>query len=572
MQTWTCTEILEFGSRALRYFDILEVRYLRWVGDAKSPEFKSYNELHTLFYQQNGLKDQPFRDAADALKTVLENVANELNKQATFANALPSMWWGEAATNASNMLATQTQLAQADVAIVRRIYGNMDSAQQALREAVAIKSEAAKQISVSEEITVEGKTPEDIDSIITFAKGFDKTGTGWFGDSLLDKVNRIFPECAFNASDLEWSDVTGEGLKSSGSGPSADTQNSTNAIRHQQASKMRDRCISWLNDTFKAEYESHMKDFVDACNQCNQQVANIYDELVKTFHGLNATKYPCPKVSQTPQATNPAGTTTGQPTGTGTPTTPGTPSTTTPSTTTPSTTTPSTDNPLSTVAALGTQLASSGIGTQLTDGLNGLVSSASQQITSTLEQLREQAENVINPDGDDEPDKDLDGDGVPDQDADGEPDKDLDGDGKPDKDADGDGEPDADSDKGIEFNGQNYKLEVGPDGQLKLVVDSPSGEPVTYKVEIGPDGKPSIVGENPPGEAPPETENQQPAGQPAGVPGAPAGKPQEDVEHQPQNYPPPQDPEDDSPDPEAPAPPPAPPVDTGAQLAEAGPL
>ncbi|WP_459547972.1 hypothetical protein [Nocardia sp. X0981] len=560
VETRSCAELLHEASKALRYFEILEVRYLRWVGDATSPEFKPYGELHTLFYQQNGLNEEAFRTAADTLKTVLEKVATERNEQATFAHTLPTVWWGDAATAASNMMATQLQLAEADITIVRKVQEGLAAAPQSLRDALAIKTCAAAEISRSDEIEVRGKTPEDIDSIITFANGFFASGALWGKDTLVDKVNRIFPELAESGSLYV---------------PWISAEDST------YVGKMREQCRTWLDEIFKTEYESHLAEFVKACNQTNQYVAGIHDELVKAFQGLNATKYPCPKISQTPQTTTPPGTATSQPTGTGAPTTPSTtttPSATPPSTTTtttPSTTPTGTDDPLSTVAALGTQLASSGLGTQLTEGLNALVSSASQQITSTLEQLREQAENILDPDGEDEPAEDLDGDGEPDQDTDGdgEPDEDLDGDGEPDEDADGDGEPDPGGDKGIEFNGRTYKLEVGSDGQLKLVVDSPTGDPVTYRVEIGPDGIPAIVGDDRSGEtAPPETENPQPADRPSGVPGVPAGKQQDDGEHRPQDYPPPQQSEEEPAEPEPAAPPPAPPVETGAQLAEAGPL
>lgn len=568
MENRKCSELISTGSQALRYFEILEVRYLRWVGEAKPPVFRPYVDLHKLFYQHNGLNEDAFRRAADALKLVLDRVATERNRQATFAHTIPTVWWGGAAAAASNMMATQLQLSEADINIVRRVHEAMDAAPQALREALAIEANAAGLISTSHDIKVDDKTPEDIDSIITFARGFGVSGAIWGTDTLVDKVDRIFPELA----------VSGPSMYIPGISDGDSTY----------VGKMKTRCIGWLNDTFKREYEENLGEFVTACDRTNQDLANTYNELANSFANLNATKYPCPKVSQTPPTTDPAGATTAQPAGTGTPTTTGTPSTTTAPTTTtapsntntPSTTTTSTDNPLSAIASLGTQLASSGIGTQLTEGLNSLVSSATQQITSTLEQLREQAENVIDPDddkdlgGEGKPDEDADGDGKPDEDADGdgEPDKDLDGDGNPDSDVDGDGKPDA-AGQGVEFNGQNYKLEVGSDGRLKLVVDSAAGEPVIYEIEIGPDGKPTIISENPPGEtAPPETENQQPADQPAGAPGVPGGKQQEDGEHQPQNYPPPQQSEEDPTEPEPPALPSTPPVDTGAQLAEAGPL
>lgn len=561
MENRKCSELFDTGSKALRYFDILEVRYLRWVHEHTTPEFKSYADLHALFYKLNGLNDDPFRKSADALKVVLENVANERTEQVVFAQTLPTVWWGGAATEASKMVAEQLRLSADDIAVLRKAHEAMDATPQGLRDALGILANAATGISVDHDIKVDGKSPEDIDSIISYAEG-DWSSTIGFGDTLLDKVNRIFPE--HKASGMDGWDAQ---------------KDTTTTVHHKDGTEtttkndgptvqLRNHCKWWLDQIFRKDYESNITEFVNACNQANQAVATTYDALVKAFAGLNATKYPCPSSSPTPQTTAPAGAPTGQtaaPGGPSTPAAPGSPSVpgqpAAPGT--PSTTSPSAENPLAALASLGTQLASSGVGNQLTQGLSGLLGSASEQVTSTLEQLREEAEKVIAPEGDEGPDVD----------GDGKPDNDLDGDGEPDKDEDGDGKPDADNGNGVEFNGKEYRLEVGSDGQLKLVVDAGEGTPQTFHVEIGADGQPKIVGEGEPEEAaPPAPAGQQPTAPPLGAPGVSNGQKQEDGEHQPQEYSMP--PEDDASvaEEDAPPAPPAPPVDTGARLAEAGPL
>ncbi|NKY34323.1 hypothetical protein HGA13_14730 [Nocardia speluncae] len=546
MENRKCSELFEIGSRALRYFEILEVRYVRWVHEHTTPDFKTYADLVALLYKLNGLNEDSFRGCANSLKDVLGKVEHERTQQVVFAQTLPSVWWGEAATMASNMMAEQLRLSADDIAVLRRVHEEMDATPQGLREALGIIANAATGISVDHDITVHGKSPEDIDNIISYAEG-DWSSTIGFGDTLLDKVNRIFPEHkATGMSGWTAEDATTTVYHEDGTKTTVDSSGPT--------AKLRDHCKWWLDNIFRTDYESNITEFVNACNQANQAVTTTYDELVKDFAGLNATKYPCPSSSQAPQTTAPAGVAPGQPATPGAPSTPGTPSAPgqpgAPGA--PSTTAPNAENPLSALASLGTQLASSSVGSQLAQGLNGLLSSASEQVTSTLEQLREEAEKVIDPEDEG---------------------SDADGDGKPDKDLDGDGKPDADNDSGVEFNGKEYRLEVGSDGQLKLVVEAPEGGPQTFHVEIGADGKPKIVGEGEPEQAaPPSAEGQQPTAPPVGVPGAPTGQRQEDGEHQPQNYPTPQEPDEGNHEPDPPAPPPTPAVDTGAQLAEAGPL
>ncbi|CCF61729.1 protein of unknown function [Nocardia cyriacigeorgica GUH-2] len=169
---------------------------------------------------------------------------------------------------------------------------------------------------------------------------------------------------------------------------------------------------------------------------------------------------------------------------------------------------------------------------------------------------------------------------------------DADGDGIPDNDKDGDGKPD--EDKGLDLAGKQVKLEMGPDGQMKMVVTEPDGTTTDYKVELNEQGMPVVVGEEnktdgekpegEEGESSEETPGQS-GSMPRGVPGG--GKREEDGEHKPQDYPQPEGegidpgfvpepvpvPEQVPPAQPVPAEPvPPQPFDTGAELSEAGPL
>lgn len=535
------TDLLNKGSEALRFFELFEPPYLKWVGD-KNPGYKSYGELHALYYQQNGLNEDSFRNAATTLQEVLGRVEDHHGQLRQFAQNLPSVWSGQAAANASDMVAGQLSMAEADKAVVKNVHAELSDSVSELRAAVSLKSALVGTILEDGNMTIlEGKTPEDIYTII---EGAEHLGVTHSWGSAMGNLERIFPNMYsdIGAPRGILNDVV-QSISFGFIGPGSPTTHSIETF-----------CKDWLV-LFAAEYERLVGEFITACTETDRLVREEYDRIVAAFKGLSEEPYPCPQGTQqptTPQTTTGAPSTTGAPT-----TTSGAPSTTTaPSAaTTPSTTTTAPgENPLSALTQLGTQLASSGLGTQLAQGVSQLVSSAAEQVGNTLEQLRADAEQQV----------------------------DTDGDGQPDDPAGGPEEPGKanEDDKGIELGGKEYKLELGPDGKLQLVVTGQEGEPQTYRVEIGADGKPVIVGaetgdEQEPGS--PDSGEGQPTGQP---PAPPAGKKEDDTEHHPQDYPaqPEADNENEQETPQAPPgqtqhdDPPAPPVDTGAQLAEAGPL
>ncbi|WP_063037151.1 hypothetical protein [Nocardia grenadensis] len=559
---WTVSRILEEGSKSLLFFEKFEPRYQRWVSNPPA-NILGYQALHTVFYAQNGLDEQRFRDLAAALAGVLSNADAQHAALNQYAQNLPSIWSGQAAANAADMIATQLSLSAGDIDAVRKIHEQFDMAPAALRKTVKPKAEMV-QVFLEDmyQVTYDGKSPEDVDSIISAAQGI-----GWStgaDDHLLGKIHRIFPDLP-NLDEYVFITVPGSG----------------------NTDDIEDHCRDWLNK-FKDHYEKKVTEFVQTCTDINDGVRAQYGTLIDRLGKLSQTPYPCPQgVAQTPGTPgsetpttqvptgSPSGTPSGTPTGTGTPGTTDIPGA---ETEDPGTT--DEDNPLSALTELGTQLASSGLGTQLVTGLSELASSAAEQISGTLEQLLEEAEQEVDLDGDGQPDVDEDGDGQPDDPT-----------GNAEDDPAGTDE-ETGANTGIELDGKEYKLELGPDGRLHLVVTGADGEPQNYRIEIGPDGKPAIAadvpeGEQAPGTGDPSAEDQQNAGRPSGTPGLPGGRRAEDGEHQPRDYPAPAEdetappeadttaPEDDvvvAPEEDAPAPPPAAPVDTGAQLAEAGPL
>lgn len=565
-QDGTVTQLLEIGSRGLLYFEYFEPRYRRYVKNPP-PGFLDYATLHERFYQQNGMSEDKIRNTADTLKEVLESARTQHERQKTLAQGLPSIWSGDAATVASNMLATQLSMVESDITAVQHIWEALDKAPQELRKAVRDKAEIVLQILENGvDIKIDGKSVEDVDTILAGAEGLGLT-TIYSTDSAISKLERIFPDLREGVQDRLYR-IAGAGILGTGS---------------RYDGSVKNRCRHWLDNVFKPDYERKTTLFVDTCKATDDLVNGVYGIVISAFEGLSEAPYPCPQgTPRTQTSQQPQTPSTGTPTNTGTPVGTGTP--TVPSTTQATTT----DNPLNTLSSLGqnalptieqlgTQAASmaAGIGQGLEQLMGTVGQDVGDTVASTLEQLRAEAEKYIDTDGDgttDAEDTDDDGDGTPDDSTDAGPDKDEDK---------GDGE---DEDKGLELAGRQVKLEMGPDGQLKLMLTDAAGKTEEYKLELDESGKPVLVGEESPdkqddpatthsGEQPTESgaTQQQPTGQPAVPPSSPTGRKDEDGEHQPQFTASPENRPESEPEPEAR--PPAPPaVDTGARLAEAGPL
>src|SRR5690606_21655978 len=133
------TDLLNKGSEALRFFELFEPPYLKWVGN-KNPGYKSYGELHALYYQQNGLNEDSFTRAATTLQEVLGSVEDHHGRLRQLAQNLPYIWSGQAAANAADMIATQLSMAEADKAIVKNVHAELSDSVSELREAVSLKS------------------------------------------------------------------------------------------------------------------------------------------------------------------------------------------------------------------------------------------------------------------------------------------------------------------------------------------------------------------------------------------------------------------------------------------------
>lgn len=531
--------ILDDGIPGLQYFAQLVDRYKKAFGDA--PKY-SLNDIYAKYDEQRGLNLAKLADAATGLRSALKDADEQWDTQKALVNRLPTLWQGQASSAAQHMFGQQLDMADVDRAKVRAAMKAIETAIPQLRKDVQDKSDHVRKlvnnagdVKVGEKTSDGGKSPADIDVIIA---GKDAGTTNvWSDTSLGSRITKIFPDLG-ESFGSGWDQVRSgmpftDGVIIGGS---------------PYAHRIQSRCRGWLNAVFKHEFDDALNNYVQRCTDTDSSIKTHYGVLVKAMQDLDGMPYPRPKGADetTTAPTNPTSPTPTAPTGT-TPT----PTTTTPTTTTPTTTTTTTPATTTTTSALQglaslTSAASqlSSLGTTISQGLSSLGTSIKDGVDNAIEQL----EKTLNP--------------------------------TTSEDQDGDGKSDGDKDKTVaefDLGGKHMKVEIGADGQPKLVMTDADGKTHEYGVKLDENGNPTISTDEPKaadgksGDNPePQTSSEKPdertpvpdentSGSPATVPGVPSGsKREEDGEHTPQPMP-----EAGNPDETA---------DSGAKLAEAGPL
>ncbi|MEV0356779.1 hypothetical protein AB0H71_12025 [Nocardia sp. NPDC050697] len=500
----TVAQLLELGSRSLLYFEHFGPRYQRWAKTV--PENGDYATLHRRFYEQNGLSEERIRATAEALREVLAALREQYQAQGDSVRGIAGVWQGAAAAAEISLLNRQLAVAEVDIAAVAEISAGFDRLPEALRAAVRGKAEIVQQILADgTELTIEGKTPEDVDLIIDGADGFGWTHTLSAG-SAASRAQALFPDLRLGV----WEEFVygGAGVQSPWS-PYQDV--------------IAERCRGWLDELFVPDYERKVRWFSEICAVADDGVRRLYEGVAGAFGGLSGEGYPqaggsvdevpvsAEGVDGAPASTVPAATTaspsettapvattqspttstpsTTSPTTTTQSPTTSTPSTTSPTTTTqsPTTSTPSTTSPsattqspttntpspttstpsvtspvvtalegLSTLNAAAQTLTpiAQSVAQSLGTGLSALTDSVTAGIDDALERVQQAFEPV---------------------------------------DADGDGRPDDRVLAGFTLGDQQAEVALGADGQLALTLTEPDGSSAEYRLETDENGHPVLV-------------------------------------------------------------------------------
>ncbi|WP_194817424.1 WXG100 family type VII secretion target [Nocardia sp. XZ_19_385] len=490
----TADEILNDGATGLQYFKEYLERYATCYSSLKigRAEIASLNvsSLYAKYDWERQMDIAALERMAATLAKVLTSAKEELTKQETQRNALPSVWQGTAADAALTMLNSQVVRATEDQVDVSGISTKLASTAEGLRAAVKAKAQAVKKYW--------HPTQPDIPD----SNGLGRKSIDAF---IMHAIMNEYAEPGLSAK-------------------------------------------RWLETKFQPAVENTISNFETLCTETETTVNGLYDQLSSELAKLDTAAYPMPADTtspSTPPSTVQAPSPTGTNPGPGPSTTPSPSITPTPSVTPTSSITPSTTpTPSSTVPA-STNIALSGLASTLATALTTAVSSLATAATTGLTALGTAISEAIEDFTDDEKDDD-----------------DKDDDGKD------DGEKkDGEKTKSTEFDlaGKHYKLEVGADGQPKLVETDSEGKTRELSVKLDSNGNPIISSEEKKEESKPAAGTPA-AGTPtsgnptATVPPAGTKKGGEDGEHTPKTAPVTGEQQQQAP------------VQTGAELSEAGPL
>ncbi|WP_433713571.1 hypothetical protein ACQP2U_04780 [Nocardia sp. CA-084685] len=530
-------EILTEGNYGLQYWIKFMPLYERAFGGNGGKG--DVSTMLALYDEQKGMKVSKLEQTGEALKTALAEADAQWDAQQGYARTLPTLWTGTAASSAMDMLTKQLAQADEDRKHARTAMNVIVEMTSSLRTSVAVKAYVTKEllegpVGGSKVVKIDGKTPEDVELIIDVHEARE-----WINADQVRDLGRVFPEVAVPEDKIH---------KSTLGFINSDSQNLMTGEYGKKAHQVTD---DWLQKVFKPDFDRKLSSYVEICNTVDSFFKQQYKNLTDAMAQVSEQSYPAPEEPAKPKTTE-SPTTTETPTSKEPPTTTAsttttqsaaTPSTaTTPSTTTTPTTTNSTSsNPLQGLASL-TQSASqlSSLAQTISQGLTSLGTSIKSGVDTAIEQVTKSLETKTeDEDGDDRKDKSI-----------------------------------------VEFDlgGKHMKVEIGADGQPKFVVVDADGKTHEYGVKLDDKGNPIISTNEPevedresatpgdqlapdstdkPDEGTPATNENSPGSRT--VPGVPsAGKREEDGEHTPQPMPVTGSQEEAA--------------DSGARLAEAGPL
>ncbi|MFR9752213.1 hypothetical protein ACL02S_14420 [Nocardia sp. 004] len=150
--------------------------------------------LLARYDQQRGLLVEQLEQVGEVLKTALTAVDSEWDAQRNYTGRLPALWQGPAAGTALEMLTEQSLSADEDRQHVQEVSRTIDPMVNSLRRSVAAKADAVLGLledagNGSRVVKIDGKTPEDVRVIVEVHNARE-----WISGEQVRDLDRIFPE------------------------------------------------------------------------------------------------------------------------------------------------------------------------------------------------------------------------------------------------------------------------------------------------------------------------------------------------------------------------------------------
>ncbi|MET7768623.1 hypothetical protein [Nocardia sp. NPDC005366] len=242
-------DLLNDGATGLMYFEEYLPRYSTCFdsfGFGRSDiSMTQMNTIYAKYDVERGMDIAALDCMAVAMGRVVTTAKEELDKQAKQRTALPSVWQGQAGDAAWQMLDAQIKRAEADYTDVSTLSSVLTKAATGLRVVVKAKAQAVKNYwhpTLPDIPDANGQGRENIDKFIVVA----------------------------------WND-----------GESAEGREAKR----------------WLEGTFVPHVEATVANFEKLCADTETTVRQIYDDLVAALNGVDTAAYPMPV--ETPKVSTP---------------------------------------------------------------------------------------------------------------------------------------------------------------------------------------------------------------------------------------------------------------------------
>ncbi|MFE7721477.1 hypothetical protein ACFU44_20815 [Nocardia rhizosphaerihabitans] len=264
--TQSVDDILDDGSKGLLYFEQLLPLYEEAFGtDAGWPKLK----IQAAYDQERGMNLAKLVTSADALQKMITVADTQRGNQQSAANALGSTWQGAAADAGIGRLREIVGLAEGDRGKVQALATAMSAAATALQKIVEDKAATVKKLADGNRvevgsqrtlITVGEMTVVDIQQIIRSSKSGDILS------SLLQRLTEV-PDIEDRAKDLE-----------------------RNSDPWKQAVK--EICVDWLDTVFKKDYNDKLGVFNAQCSATLIAVQGQYNTVQTAADAIEERAYP----------------------------------------------------------------------------------------------------------------------------------------------------------------------------------------------------------------------------------------------------------------------------------------
>ncbi|MET8651122.1 hypothetical protein [Nocardia aurea] len=479
-------DILTAGAWGLEYWKQFHPHFVKlWPRECGY----TVQQLDDRYHEQQGLNLVRLNNTLKALTDAKTVGDDQITNQRNIAGRLPNVWSGNASQVAQKMIWEQIGLAEADVtklqAAINAIGTFINDVKSAVDtkaeftlallkevwiERVAVEWKMGQNFTGQLEVKIDGKTPEDVGKMIEIREARE-----WLSYDQICWVYDKFTETKSLMDDPKHHTYKdGESNKLNWTGSESGNFELTPNADIAQAAVNR-----WLDNVFKSDFAGKLSKWNQMCTDVDNLITAHYTSMNNALGQLDRDSYPQPAGAPSPSSSTPSpssgtpssGTpTSGTPTS-GTPTS-GTPTSGTPTTGTPTTGTPTSGTPTSGTPTSGTPSAlttMSGLASALTSTLSTAATTLAAAATSGLSTLTTTISDAF---------EDL-----------------TENKGTEDKDDDKKDEQKKNASSEFDLAGKHYKLEVGADGQPKLVETSADGKTHEYSVKLDSNGIPVISSE-----------------------------------------------------------------------------